>query len=300
MKRLILFSVVVVALVSALARAAGNNSGAGFGGGSSGSGGGGGGGASPANPQIATVTLTSAQLKTLDYVPVTIIPAPGANKAIIVTGGSYQAIFGTRAYTIVGEHLGLTYGGIHLTAATNIVDVTDAAPSILLTGSVSSLWPLGPSLYPLISSLSLPLTVISNQSVTLTNFEGHSYNNGPIVTATLHAAGGGVGYLLNDTGVIDPGLFCSNGDATYKVTGVSGTAVTTFQVTAAGTLYQLNGGGAGDVTADCGNGAGAGYLTGTGGGQPGVGTGFIVNVGAVTAGDWTLAVTVFYQVVTLQ
>jgi hypothetical protein len=49
--------------------------------------------------QVATVTLTSAQLKALNTTPVQIIPAPGAGKVIALLGGFAQYNFGTVAYT---------------------------------------------------------------------------------------------------------------------------------------------------------------------------------------------------------
>lgn len=89
-------------------------------------------------------------------------------------------------------------------------------------------------------------------------------SGGAIASSSI--GNGGLGYAVNDTGVI-PG---ANGTtATYIVTSanLSG-AVTGFTVTAAGTGYN----------------AGYGYSAQTGGAQPGGGSGFTLNILTVTAG----------------
>jgi hypothetical protein len=252
------------------------------------------------NLVVSETTLTSSDIKTLDYVPVTLIPAPGARKAIFVTGVNLQTIAGTTPYNSGnGDGLHILYAGMAIGSKELVTQDEATNPFLTTAGSQVFPWPLimvNPGTTPAANIYTF--SQIANRAVQIENNTGHSYNNGGIITATLHA--GGSGYAVNDTGIIDPGSFGSNADATYKVLTVSGGAVVTFQVTAAGTNYQLCGGGAGDPNVNFGNGPGAGYLTGTGGGQPGVGTGFTVNVTAVSAGDYTLAATVYYQVVTLQ
>jgi hypothetical protein len=103
-----------------------------------------------------------------------------------------------------------------------------------------------------------------------------TYNDGPIVTATLNA--GGTGYVANDTGSIEDG----SDDATYQVLTVgAGGAVLTFSVTSPGTEYTVENG----------------VATARSGAQPGVGTGFKVNITAVQVGDGTVKVVTFYQVI---
>jgi hypothetical protein len=86
---------------------------------------------------------------------------------------------------------------------------------------------------------------------------------GIILTASITAAGSG--YAANDTGTITTG----KGNATYKVLTVSTGAVATFSITFGGSGYAVA----------------AGQATAVGGAQPGVGTGFTVNVTAIESGD---------------
>lgn len=75
---------------------------------------------------------------------------------------------------------------------------------------------------------------------------------------------GGSGYAVNDTGTV---LGADGSLATYTVTGAAAGAVTSATLSG-GTGYQ----------------PGYGYATATGGGQPGVGTGFFVNILTVSTG----------------
>jgi hypothetical protein len=94
-----------------------------------------------------------------------------------------------------------------------------------------------------------------------------SANNGAISANALSA--GGTGYVANDTGVV---LGANGTQATYTVNTVgAGGAVAT---------YTLNTNGTGYIAA-------AGVATATGGGQPGAGIGFRIDINSVTAGGET-------------
>lgn len=86
--------------------------------------------------------------------------------------------------------------------------------------------------------------------------------------ATVSSPGRGLGYAVNDTGIVNVG----SANATYIVTSiVSGGAVSGYVLTNAGTAYTTN----------------AAAATATAGPQPGVGTGFLLSItgsgGAITA-----------------
>lgn len=231
----------------------------------------------------AVCNLSKAQILALGTTPVTAIPAPGVGKANHVLGGSLQAVFGTIAYSGSNSAIEMTYGGIAFSTSTGIFGVSESVIP-LLTATQSEWLPLNSGLlYNVSGGISAPIvpSVISNKSGTLVG-DLPGYSSGPILTATLGAAG--LLYAPNDTGVIDPSCTVSNCDATYKVLTVgAGGAVLTFSVIAAGTGYPVANG----------------IATGTGGGQPGIGTGFTVNVTSVTTGDGTLIVTLYYQIVNL-
>ncbi len=94
-----------------------------------------------------------------------------------------------------------------------------------------------------------------------------SATNGAISANALSA--GGQGYAASDTGVI---LGANGTQATYTVNTVgAGGAVATYTLNTSGTGYI----------------AAAGVPTATGGAQPGVGTGFRIDINSVTAGGET-------------
>lgn len=85
-------------------------------------------------------------------------------------------------------------------------------------------------------------------------------NDGQISASSLQ--NGGTGYAVNDTGTVING---SGVPATYIITAVSAGVVTTYTLTTPGTGYLPQNG----------------YQTQRGGGQPGGGSGFTINVTAV-------------------
>jgi hypothetical protein len=214
---------------------------------------------------LSTITnLTAAQIKALDTVPVVLVPAPGAGKLIVGLLAALVYSFGTVAYSTATDSLDITY------ANANGDDVFNQIVGLMTMGQSAA-----SAAAPLSFSLIDILPGDDNSGLQIQTF-GPGFHFGPIVTATLGA--GGFGYAANDTGTITTG----NGDATYKVLTVgAGGAVLTFQVTAAGTGCTV----------------GNGVATATGGAQPGVGTGFTVNITAVQTGNGTLKVVTYYQII---
>ena len=124
-------------------------------------------------------------------------------------------------------------------------------------------------------------TTVAIQSATaMYMFNGVAdYGNcGPIDSIAINAGNQGLGYALNDTGVITYG----GNDATYIVTGVGvGGVVTGINLTAPGTSYTnaLN------------------VPTATGGAQPGVGGGLGLDTTVLTISTGNAQVDIWYSVI---
>lgn len=102
---------------------------------------GGGAAASALFPQVAAVTLTSAQILQLFTTPITIVAAPGAGKMIQVLSINYSLTFVTTAYTVGGATAGLWYG----TPAGTAVDTN--AKTILNAAAASHVGQFAPGTY---------------------------------------------------------------------------------------------------------------------------------------------------------
>jgi hypothetical protein len=225
------------------------------------------GGSLPAGSQamlVSTTTLTAAQIIGMNVTPVSLVPAPGAGKLI-------QPFIATCIYTF-GTKPFLPSLSPTIWAGPNTVPVSTQLG--VYTGPFRG---TGISYFYLPAFSDNPVALLpgaDNQPLVLTS--DTAFNVGPLVTTTL--AAGGTGYVVNDTGTIQG----SSADATYKVLTVgAGGAVLTYQVTNPGTAY---------FPANS-------QPTATGGAQPGVGTGFAVNITAVATGDGTLKVVTYYQII---
>lgn len=253
------------------------------------------GGASPANPQIATVTLTSAQIKALDLTPITLVAAQGTNKVIIPTAILIQSKFGTRAYATFGGINAAQFYYSSVSSANLIAEYNGSGANALFTAAsskfawnsalltvASSGWTLG-AVYGLpfgTASANTPLILAVDPTLV-------TYNAGPILTMTV--ANGGTGYANGDTFTIDAGVTkLDSGDATGHVLTSSGGVVQTVAIDTAGTSYAA-------TTANSNTGP---YPTAhtSGSGDDAL----TVNVATATVGDGTGSVTVFYDVATLQ
>jgi len=209
-------------------------------------------------------SVSSAQLQNLLGAPVLLVGAPGAGKLLVFFGALMAYKFGTVAYDAPGDVLEVIYGSNINPQLTPNASVTGLIASAASAAAFAS------------ASYASIFGILPGSDNTALNLYGQDYNVGPIATTSLGA--GGLGYAVNDTGVLTDG----DGTAAYKVLTVgAGGAVLTYQITNTGHLYPVENGAA----------------TATGGAQPGVGTGLTINILTIVQGDGTLTVTTYYQVV---
>ena len=307
----ILRFLLVIIFCASLAAAAGSNPGAGFGGGNNGGGGGGGGtpitsctgalsgctqagavlAVTSAGPiSVATVTLSSAQIKAADLTPRIIVAAPGAGKAIqLIAPPFIQYKFGTIQYTAGGPlgggtGLGFNYGSVSSNIQLNVAGIRDTAfaanfpPSLPVFAAATSV--------NAISAL-FGAPALANQPIVF-GPTSESYNAGPIISATIAVPGSG--YAVNDALNIDPvGFFNDTNDATGHVTSIgAGGSVTGVAIDIPGVSYLL-------TTANIASGPYPTVHTSGAGDNA-----LTLNVTDVTTGDGTAVITALYQTITLQ
>lgn len=213
---------------------------------------------------VSTVLLTAAQIRTGRTAPPIVVAAPGAGKILYPMFAAFVYLVGTTPFEPASlDTADLAFGGTLIPSGITLGTPFFSAPVNGFAFNVS----FSPATPP-------PQSEYVNQPLVF-HLPG-DLTQGSIATATLGA--GGAGYAPNDTGTITT----TSGDATYKVLTVGGGgAVLTFQITGAGTSYAT----------------GNGQATAVGGAQPGVGAGLTVNITAVNAGDGTLKVVTFYQII---
>jgi len=213
---------------------------------------------------VSNVTIGAAQLIAFSGGLIAVVPAPGVGKIIQPISVAILYNFGTVDFSPTPR--------LNIQIGATGAPVLSVGPTQLTGFGVSAAW------LPLINYNGSGITAssgVSNIPLNLALTAGH-FAAGIISAAGITAAG--TGYALNDTGTITSG----GGDATYIITGVGALGVvTSFAVTGAGTGYST----------------GAGQATATGGAQPGIGTGFTVNITAVQNGDGTIKVVTYYQIV---
>lgn len=93
---------------------------------------------SPLVQQVATVTLTAAQLQSMKASPVSILPAPGAGKVLVIDAITFQYKYGGTVFT-GGGAISFVYHGTAVTPHTGNVAAT------VLTTAANDVQYLGPN-----------------------------------------------------------------------------------------------------------------------------------------------------------
>lgn len=234
-----------------------------------------------ANALTATAHLTAAEIATLFSAPTALLPAPAADKAYANLGGFVQYLPTSGGWTNTDSGGFRVYYG-----ATGPPQIAGYAATCQFDYVINGLNPADGDRYqqlvnvgdefspaPLLADAQAQPLIVANVS--------DPDPIGAISTKSIAAAG--LGYAPGDTGTIAGKAYGTT--ATYNVTTVGGGgAVTAFTIPVAGTGYTP---------------ANSPYTTATGGAQPGVGTGFTINVLTVPTPVGDLYVTIFYALVTV-
>ncbi len=207
---------------------------------------------------VAQVEITGAQLAAINSTPVTLLPAPGAGKAIssILTSALTVFVFptqfkaGTTPYTFYGDlNLGIAFDGVGPLAGTARTIAGLEAIDVARIGT-DYFWPNGEW-----DSIDDTLGVVAkfeNKAWILTaDPESESPSTGRITASNVTAGQAGLLYAPGDTFTINTG----DGLAAGVVDTVGGGGnVLTYHLTAQGTTYPVSAGVATTTTSGVGSG----------------------------------------------
>jgi hypothetical protein len=127
-------------------------------------------------PQVATVTLTATQINAMYAVPVSVIAAPGAGKAIVVTGLAWDFVYGSAAFA-AGGVVTLQYGS------------TLHAGGILTTTGIAAASLTGISANSLLTDTQIPIVATSANTVNTAIYISNAtqaFTTGTGTTSTLN------------------------------------------------------------------------------------------------------------------
>ncbi len=217
--------------------------------------------ASPAQPYIAIIELTAAQIALAGSAPAELLPAPGAGRTIVPLLVAGQATDGSIPFYASGVEIAYTGD------AQNLID-----NNVPLAGGLA---PPDPFWFQIvrIPAGTFPRPTIENTAISL--FGGGDDSSGAILANVLNA--GGLGYAPADTFTISGGLVLATG---VVDTVGGGGAVLTYHLTAHGAGYVPAAGVA---------------TTATSGG----GAGLTININTVTPANGTARIWILYLVLDL-
>lgn len=226
--------------------------------------------------------LDAAAILTLFSAPTTIVAAPGANKAIVVVNSFGEFKAATTAYGTVS--LAAYYGAPLLAnqATVGLDALLDGNQTSKLTSAVPMLQGAGGSLIDPPLATGYTRTLVANAPLVVGSITSDPQHQSAILTTALVA--GGADYVIGDTGTVNGKVFGTAAayvvDTVAAVTG----AVLTYRLVSLGTGY--------DTISNP-------HSTTAAGAQPGIGTGFTLNITAINPADGDMYVTVLYQTLTL-
>lgn len=225
--------------------------------GATGATGGGGGGAT----LTATVAISQSALTTLQSVPVAGVPAQGVGKTINVIAATMQYKTGTAAFVS--------------TATVVILAYADNPSGDVMNGTFGPAFGNVSDGIAWASPTAITSSLEDNQPLIVSQVSDMG-TWGPITASIL--SGGGTAYVNGDTGTLTAG----SADATYIVTNAVGGVIQPggYTITFAGTSYET-----------------ATSFTATGGAQPGIGTGFSVDVTVSTPETGHGQVDILYTII---
>ncbi len=220
-------------------------------------------------PAVCVSTLTTANLLALDGTfgtAVNKIAAPGSGKLITPDGMMTQNYIAGSAPFSNSATIYMQVG------AGNTFDYTSSY-QIGFNGTMNQYFQANSSNWD-----TLPQSSSVGPNQPLSVYLLSVINLGPITTSSLNA-NPTVGYVNGDTGTITTG----NGDATYIITNAVAGVVQAggYTITSPGTAYAV----------------GNGQATATGGAQPGIGTGLLIDVNSITQGNGSVVLTIPFTVV---
>lgn len=229
----------------------------------------------------AVVSLTASQINHLSSSPATLIAAPGSGKAIVPIQTIFAYHFGTIPFGNNGQQINAVFNDTSSVAwdfglFENSVSGVLPYPTFF-TNSIAANFP------PLEGQIkTFPYTTIGNAPLLLKSYNGDMIGFGKITASNLTSGQGGTGYASGDTGTILGST--GNTDAAYVVDTVgAGGAVLTYHLSNPGTGYGVS----------------SANATSPGGSQPGIGSGFEIDITAISPGDGTGKVTILYSIISL-
>lgn len=230
----------------------------------------------------ATVHLNAAAILTLFSAPTTIVAAPGANKAIVIVNSFGEFKAGLTAYGAVS--LAAYYAAPLLAnqATVGLDALLDGNQTSKITSAIPMPQQASLAADGAILSQGFTRTLAANAALVIGSITSDPQHQSGIVTSA--PVSGGTGYVIGDTGTVDGKLFGTAAayvvDTVAAITG----AVLTYHLASVGTGYDL---------------ISNPHSTTAAGAQPGIGTGFTLNVTAINPADGDMYVTILYQTLTL-